>query len=260
MLLAARDLAPRIGGRTLIGGVTLTLAAGEVVALVGPNGVGKTSLLRALLGLLPHEGEVLWDDKLVGVRSRRGLARRVAYLPQQPPGDAGHTVGELLALGRVPHLGPLGGESAADRRAVTEVAHRLGLTDLLARPVASLSGGQRQRVRLGRALAQQPAALLLDEPDTYLDLARQAELAGLLADLAGEGLGIVLASHDLNFAAAVAGRVALLGPASRVGPPREVLTAANLHAAFGPGVRVREHPWAVAADFTGRARAGTGPT
>ena len=126
----------------------------------------------------------------------------------------------------------------------------MNLAGLLDRPAATLSGGQLQRARIGRALVQGARAVLLDEPDTFLDLARQAELAGLLRSLAADGLAVLLASHDLNLAAAVADEVVLLGPERSVtGPPRDVLTDADLRAAFGHGVRVHPDPWHVASEF-----------
>ena len=251
-MLRFENVAPVVAGRRLFPPVTFDLHASEVVALVGANGVGKTSLLRAALGLLPCDGDVLLDDRPIAATPRRELAKRIAYVPQRATaGEAeAMTVRETLALGRVPHLPPFGGESAADRRAVAEVAARLDVADLLERPMHTLSGGQAQRAHVGRALTQRAAVVLLDEPDAFLDLARQAELADLLRLLAGDGLALLIASHDLNLAAAVADRVVLLSVEPRVGPPREVLTAGHLRAAFGPRVHVRDDPFAVLADLS----------
>ena len=247
-LLRIADLTAAYGDRPALRGVSLTLRAGEVVALVGPNGCGKTTLLRAALGAVRAGGSVEWATESGGwrgVRSwrPRGLARRVAYLPQSPTLDATRTAGDELRLGRSPHLGAFGVESPADAAVVARVAADLELTDLLGRPVDALSGGQRQRVYLGRCLAQQPAALLLDEPDTYLDLRRQADLAATLRRLAdGQGLGVLMASHDLNLAASLADRLILLsdGVVRAEGRPRDVLTAERLSDAYGVGVAVSD--------------------
>ena len=247
-LLKIADLTAAYGDRPVLRGVSLALRAGEVVALIGPNGCGKTTLLRAALGQLPVGGSVAWSKtsgELRQVRSwrPRDLARRVAYLPQSPTLDPTRTVLDELRLGRSPHLGPFGVESPADARAVARVADDLGLTDLLDRPVDALSGGQRQRVYLGRCLAQEPAALLLDEPDTYLDLRRQADLTALLRRLADrDGLGVLMASHDLNLAASVADRLVLLseGVVAAEGRPADVLTADRLSAAYGVAVAVTD--------------------
>ena len=244
MLLRVRDLHVALGGREVLRGVSLDAGAGEVVAVVGANGCGKTTLLRALLGRVGAAGEVRWDGRLLAGWPAGALARRVAYLPQTPRWADGQTAGEALRLGRVPHLGAFGVERPADAAAVRRVAGRLDLGGLLDRPMDRLSGGQRQRVLVGRALVQEPAAVLLDEPDTHLDLARQAELAGLLRALAGDGLLVVVASHDLHLAASAADRVGLIRRGTlAAGSPAEVLTAANLSDAFGVPVTVRHDPF-----------------
>ena len=226
-------------------GVSLTLAAGEIVALIGPNGCGKTTLLKAALGQLPCTGTVAWDGRDVRRWAPRQLARRVAYLPQSPTVEPGRRVDEVLRLGRSPYLGAFGVESKRDGEVVDAVAERLGLTELLKRPIDALSGGQRQRVFLGRCLVQEPAAVLLDEPDTYLDLRHQADLAAMLRRLADEeGLGVLMASHDLNLAAGVADRLVLLhgGGVAASGPPDAVLTPAVLEPAYGVRVGLAQTP------------------
>ena len=232
----------RRGDPPAVEGVTLGVAAGEVVALLGPNGAGKSTLLTVARTTRPTGGVVRWfgrDDW-----PRRELARRVAFLPQSPAALPGQAVADVLAAGRSPYWGPFGVESAADREAVAAVAEELDLTPLLGRPIDAISGGQRGRVFLGRCLAQvygQPsAAVLLDEPDAALDLARAADLARLVRSLAADrGLAVVLASHDLNLAARVADRVVLLrdGRPFAVGPPAEVLTESAVAAVYGAAVR-----------------------
>jgi iron-chelate-transporting ATPase len=238
---AARDVAPRDAAaradRAVLRSVSLSLAAGEVVALLGPNGSGKSTLLRCLLGQLPAAGgTVAWDGKPARDWRPRDLARRVAYLPQAPAWDAGQSVRAAVALGRAPYWGAFGVESARDAAVVGEAAAALGLADLLDRRMDELSGGQRQRVLLGRCLAQEPAALLLDEPNTYLDLRHQVELATLLRRLAGErGIGVLMASHDLNLAGAFADRLVLLdgGAVAADGPVADVLRPDLLERVYG---------------------------
>jgi ABC-type cobalamin/Fe3+-siderophores transport system ATPase subunit len=239
-LLEARNIFFSYGDRAVLRDVSVALAAGEVVALLGPNGAGKSTLLRVLLGQLSGRGEIAWEGRAVAAWSRRQLSRRVAYLPQSPGAEAEQRVAEVLATGRAPYWGAFGLESAEDLRFVGEVARELGLDELMDRPMAELSGGQRQRVFLGRCLVQQPGALLLDEPNTFLDLRHQVELGRRLKDLAeGRGMAVLMASHDLNLAAMVASRLILLkeGEVAAQGTPDEVLTPQIVSGVYGIEMR-----------------------
>src|SRR5215203_6066765 len=215
--------------RVVLSDVSLALAAGRVAVLLGPNGSGKSTLLRVLLGhLAPSEGEVEWEGRALRSIRARELARAVAYLPQSPAWGPGQTVDEVLRAGRTPYLGAFGVESERDARVVAETAALLGLDELMRRPMEELSGGQRQRAFVARALAQEPRAFLLDEPNTFLDLKHQAQLWELLRKLARErGLAILAASHDLNLSAAFADELMLLDEGRIVasGPPDAVLDA-----------------------------------
>ena len=237
-LLAAAGLTFSYGDRVILRDVSLALSAGEVVALLGPNGSGKSTLLRVLLGQLApsRAGAVRWDGIAVEQWSRRNLARRVAYLPQSPTAEPDHRVADVLRLGRSPYWGAFGLESPRDVEVVRSVARTLDLADLLDRPMDHLSGGQRQRVFVGRCLAQEPAALLLDEPTTFLDLRHQVELLQLLRRLARErGVGVLMASHDLNLAAALSDRAVLLdgGAVAAEGTPASVLQPDTLSRVYG---------------------------
>ena len=185
-MLQATGLQFSYGVQPIIKGVSLTLAPGEVVALLGPNGSGKSTLIRLLLGHLHGEGAIDWEGKAIKKWSRRDLARRIAYLPQSPLFEPDQTVEESLRLGRAPYWGAFGLEAESDVKVVQQVSATLGLDSLLERRMDELSGGQRQRVFIGRCLAQQPAALLLDEPNTFLDLKHQVDLCRLLQNLAKE--------------------------------------------------------------------------
>jgi len=236
MLLVVSHLEVSYGRHAALIDVSLTLAAGEVVALLGPNGSGKSTLLRALLGQLPGGGSIEWHGVSIAQWPARGLAREVAYLAQIPGWEPQQTVGDTLRLGRAPYLRPFGIESKRDIEVISEVAHRLELEDLLARPLESLSGGQRQRVFVARGLVQEPRALLLDEPNTHLDLKHQVELGELLVSLARkQGLAVLMASHDLNLAGAFADRLLLLNEGRLVanGSPDEVLRPQVLEPVYG---------------------------
>ena len=244
-LLEAHNLQFSYGDRPVLRGVSVRLAAGEVVALIGPNGSGKSTLLRVLLGqLCAAAGEVLWDGRNVRAWPRRELARRVAYLPQSPTAEPEQTVLDVLRNGRAPYWGAFGVESARDVAVVDQVARQLGLHDFLRRPIGELSGGQRQSVFVGRCLVQEPAALLLDEPNTFLDLRHQVELVRLLKNLAkARGLGILMASHDLNLAAMVAHRLVLLdeGVVAMEGGPFAVLEPSLVSRVYGIPMRRLDH-------------------
>jgi ABC-type cobalamin/Fe3+-siderophores transport system ATPase subunit len=237
-LLAAVELTFSYDDHPVLRAVSLSLAPGEIVALLGPNGSGKSTLLRVLLGQLPstRPGAVRWEGRGVETWRKRDLARKVAYLPQSPTSEPDQTVADVLRLGRSAYWGAFGLESPRDAEVVRDVANLLDLTGFLDRPMDHLSGGQRQRVFLGRCLAQEPAALLLDEPSTFLDLRHQVDLLRLLRRLATErGVGVLLASHDLNLAAATADRAVLLeaGAVAVEGPPGRVLEPGTLTRVYG---------------------------
>lgn len=240
-LLQASNLDFSYGDRGVLRDVSVGLEGGEVVALLGPNGSGKSTLLRVLLGQLrPARGEILWDGRNVRDWSRRELARRVAYLPQSPTAEADQTVLDVLRNGRAPYWGAFGVESPRDVQIVDRVAEQMGLHEFLNRPIGQLSGGQRQSVFVARCLVQEPAALLLDEPNTFLDLRHQVELIRLLKTLAKDrGLGVMMASHDLNLAGMVADRLVLLnkGMIAREGNPRSVLEPSLVSEVYGVAMR-----------------------
>jgi iron complex transport system ATP-binding protein len=238
-LLQASNLSFRYADRPILREVSLSLSVGEIVSLLGPNGAGKTTLIRALLGHLRASGSIEWDARPLSNWSRRELARRVAYLPQNPTSDAGQTVLEVLRLGRAAYWGAFGIESPRDAQVVVEIARLLELADLLHRRMDELSGGQRQRVFVGRCLVQEPAALLLDEPSTFLDLKHQVELCQLLRKLSREKqIAVLMASHDLNLAAGFSDRMMLLheGKIVATGSASDVLNPQLLSQVYGIGI------------------------
>jgi cobalamin transport system ATP-binding protein len=214
---------------------------GEWVGLIGANGAGKSSLLRAVANLVAHEGEVRIGGDVLGRLAPRRRARLVAYVAQQPELPAGMTVLDYALLGRTPHIGYFGVESRQDRERCADVLDRIGLAALAERHLATLSGGELQRAVLARALAQEAPVLLLDEPTSALDLGRRVDALELVDELRRErGLTVVSAMHDLTLAAQFADRLVLLS-AGRVvasGTPAEVLDERVLSECFGGRVRV----------------------
>ena len=239
--LTATDLRVELGrGFAAVDGVSLRVEAGCWLAVIGPNGAGKSTLLKALAGLLPYQGTVTLDPAPAG-RSRRDLARVLAYVAQRPTLPPDVLVREYVLLGRTPYLGYLGNPGRRDREIAEGAMARLDLDGLAGRRLGTLSGGERQRVTLARALAQQPRVLLLDEPTSALDLGHQQQVLELVDRLRlDDGLTVISTLHDLTAAAQYAERLLLLdrGRVAAAGPPAEVLTAARVREVYHAVVSV----------------------
>ncbi len=227
-------------------GVDLVVPRGRITALIGANGCGKSTLLKTVSRVLPSAaGSVLLDGREIAGFPRRDLARRLASLPQSPIAPEGLTVRELVRFGRHPHRGFGGRLRSEDDDAVAAAMRDAGMEDLADRPVDSLSGGQRQRAWIAMALAQQTPVLLLDEPTTYLDIAHQTEVLGLLRRLNREqGRTIVMVLHDLNQAARYAHHVIAVGEdrVMAAGAPAEVIVTETVERVFGLACTVVPHP------------------
>jgi len=238
---------------------SLSVSAGECVAIVGPNGAGKTTALRALLGLVPlAAGRAVVLGRDVRSWDRQALARDVAAVGQREEPAFPITVAEAVAMGRYPHLGPWKRAGAADDAAIARAMARANVGTLAERWVQTLSGGEWQRVRLARALAQEPRALILDEPTASLDLRHEMELLELIAGLVrGQGLAALLVSHHLNAAARFADRLVLVSRGCVVADdvPAAVLTPERLSYVFGWPVAVHHLPDGTSQLFPERQRA-----
>jgi iron complex transport system ATP-binding protein len=244
-MLALDGITVRYGRSVAVADVSVSVGAGEWVGLIGPNGAGKSSLLRAVAHLAAHEGAVRVGGQVTAHLPRRRRAQLVAYVPQQPELPAGMSVLEYVLLGRTPHIGYFGVESARDREHCTDLLDRLGLGRLADRQLGTLSGGELQRAVLARALAQDAPVLLLDEPTSALDLGRRLDALELVDDLRRErGLAVLSAMHDLTLAAQFADRLVLLadGRVLASGRPAQVLDEQLLSASFGARVRVLTDP------------------
>ncbi|MBN6751794.1 ABC transporter ATP-binding protein [Micrococcus luteus] len=247
---AADDVAIRLRGLTLgygpasappiVQGLDLDVPAGRVTAIIGANGCGKSTLLRGLTRqLAPRAGSIEVLGRDAARVSARDYARTVALLPQHPVAPEGMTVAQLVARGRHPHRGLLGGRTAGDDAAIASALERTDLVELAEREAGTLSGGQRQRAWLALVLAQQTPVVLLDEPTSYLDLSHQVEVLDLvraLPDPRGGGRATVVAVlHELNLAARSADHIVAMA-AGRVvaqGTPGEVIVPEVLTEVFG---------------------------
>ncbi|NDU71565.1 ATP-binding cassette domain-containing protein [Actinomadura sp. DSM 109109] len=245
MTVSVRGLDVALGGRPVLRNVSLEVPAGSWTAVIGPNGAGKSTLLRAVLGLVPSQGEITLAGADLQSLKPRQRARLVAYAPQAPNLPVGMTVYDYTLLGRSPYVPHLGRESARDRSIAGEVLDRLGLTPLAARPLDHLSGGERQRVVLARALAQQTSVLLLDEPTTALDIGHQQQVMELIDRLRlSDGLTVVTTIHDLTLAGQYADGLVLIsgGRVAAAGPPGAVLTRDAVEEHFDARVSVTPGP------------------
>jgi iron complex transport system ATP-binding protein len=233
--LVIDDLSVRLGRRPVVERVSLAVPAGSVLAIVGPNGVGKTSLLRAIAGLVRAEGRVRLDGTDLTRLSVEARARRLAYLPQRPDVAWALPVRDAVALGRLPFGDPFSRPTEADRQAVRHALARLDLEDFADRPVTELSGGERARVMLARVLAAETALILADEPTAALDPAQQLAVLATLRQAAGEGRIVVAVLHDLALAARFADRIAVMNDGRLVadGAPAAVLEETLIAEVFG---------------------------
>jgi iron complex transport system ATP-binding protein len=223
------------GGRPIVAGLSLRVAAGELCGVLGPNGAGKSTIARLALGLLaPQSGNVRLAGVAVGQLSQRAIAHRIAALLQEETAAFPMTVKECVLLGRVAHLPAHGFEAETDLVAADAAMREVGVHELADRMLYALSGGERRRVLLARTLAQGAPALVLDEPAANLDLAHQLELFTVLRARARAGSAVLVTIHDLNLAARWCDRVVLLGgSAPAIGTPAEVLTPVQLREVFG---------------------------
>jgi iron complex transport system ATP-binding protein len=257
-LVEARALGVDRGGRRVLTGVDLALARGEALALVGPNAAGKSTLVRALAGLLPAaSGAVVLDGRPLTAWSRAAIARRVALVAAGDEAPGRLTVADRVALGRYPHRGPLAPLGPADRDAVRRALRLTEIEHLRDRPLGTLSAGERQLALVARGLAQEPSLLLLDEPAAHLDVRHELHLFRVLDEVREQGVAVLAVVHDLARAAAWAPRMALVsgGRIAADGDPRDVLCGAAAAEAFGVAIRAvpADEPGALLWRFEERA-------
>ncbi len=241
-----QNLSFRYRNGRVLDGVSLTVEAGEVLGVIGPNSAGKTTLLRLLSRVLDaEEGQIVLFGRVITAMTRREVAQTAAVVPQEFQVAFPFTVEQVVAMGRYPYVRGIGLEMEKDRQAVQRAMDETGTAHLANKYLDQLSGGEKQRVVIARALAQQPQLLLLDEPTVHLDLSHQLEILGLLKRLKDErGLTIIFVSHDLNAAAACADRLLLLkgGKVFTVGLVEEVMRPEVLEQAYGCSVWTGSDP------------------
>jgi iron complex transport system ATP-binding protein len=240
MILEGYDLTIGYPDRVVGVGLDVKLAKGEVLALLGPNGCGKTTLLKTLLGLLvPKAGEVRLDGQALSDRSIRERARLIAYVPQTHIATFAFPVEAVVLMGRTAHGNLFRRPTAKDRQIAAATLEHLGISELAERPYTMISGGERQLVLLARALAQEPQFIVLDEPTASLDFGNQGKVMREIRALAASGHGVLFTTHDPNHALRAADRAYLLRGGERLaeGLVEQVLTQERLEALYGAPVQ-----------------------
>lgn len=222
-------------------GLNVKLEKAEVLALLGPNGGGKTTLLKTLLGLLrPMSGEVRLDGAALSSRTVRQRAREIAYVPQTHIATFAFSVESIVLMGRTAHGDLFDRPTSRDRMVAMGALDRLGIAQLAQRPYTMISGGERQLVLLARALAQEPQFIVLDEPTANLDFGNQGKVMREIRALAASGLGVLFTTHDPNHALRAADRACLLrdGQLFAEGPVKQILTREQLETLYGAPVQM----------------------
>jgi iron complex transport system ATP-binding protein len=232
--------------RPALDAASLDLRAGRLLGLLGPNGSGKSTLLRVAAGLLlPGAGTVELEGKPLAAYRRDEIARRIAVAPQGAAVPEAFTGWDIVLAGRTPYLRPLRGPAPGDEAIARDALAAVDAAHLAARRAGEMSGGERQRLLLARAIAQEPAVLLLDEPTTHLDLPHQIAVLDLALRFARDaGLAVLAVFHDLNLAAAYCDEIALMreGRIVAQGPPGAVITTAWIAAVYDVEMAVVPHP------------------
>ena len=251
MTLSVENLSFHYPDIPVLRNISFDLPSGDFLSLLGPNGSGKSTLLRLLDRiLLPQSGTITLDGHPLNEFSRRELAKRIAYVPQDTLWVFPYTVLEVVLMGRSPYVGRFGFENEQDLEIARETMHLTDIDHLADKLITGISGGERQRVLIARALSQQPQILLLDEPNAHLDISHQIEIFQILREQNElRNLTIVSVSHDLNLAAAFSKRTLLLagtamGGASifAIGQPKDVLTRENIEQIYQTPVIVDQLP------------------
>jgi iron complex transport system ATP-binding protein len=255
--LRVRDLSLQVAGRSILHAIDFDLPAGQVLGLLGPNGAGKTSLLRALSAqIMPAQmngrGEVFWQQRRVRDYGLSERARRIAVVNQLNDPVLALTLWQLVQMGLLPHQTLLSRQSVADHVRIEQALQRVGLLDKAEQRFSTLSGGEQQRALIARALVQQAALIILDEPVNHLDVYYQHDVLGLLRQLCHEtGLTVVMSLHDLNLAAMYCDALALLhnGELCAFGSALSVLQPGLLEQVFRLPCAVRSQDGLIRVDF-----------
>ena len=232
--ITIKDLTFSYNSHKILDDVNIAVEDSEILSLVGPNGSGKTTLIKCIDRILKPKGSILLDGKDIEELSRQEIARTIGYVPQSSTSSLSTTVFDTVLMGRKPHISWQ--VSDADLDKVAGILELLHLEELAMRDFSQLSGGQKQKVLIARALAQEPAVLLLDEPTSNLDMRHQLEVMEIVRDMVHEKkISAVMAIHDLNLASRFSDKLVMLknGRVYAAGEPKSLLNEANISNVYG---------------------------
>ena len=244
-LLSLKDVGFAYNGSFRLADINLTVDKGDFIGIIGPNGSGKSTIVKLMSGFIkPDSGSVMLEGQPLARLDRKAVARKLAVVSQGIRTDFDFTVEEMVRLGRLPHLGRWQSQGPGDEVAIQRAMELTQVDGFRKRFFTRLSGGEAQRVLVAQALAQEPQALLLDEPTTYMDMAFQQDLFTLMSDLNKEGITIVSVLHDINLAALYCQKLVAIrgGRILTEGTPYEVITQENIQAIYGCNVEINRHP------------------
>lgn len=242
IIYAAKDLEFSYDGtRTIFSNVSLSLNRGEIFCILGPNGTGKSTLLRCMINLLDYKkGSVYIEEKDIMSMEREEMAKRVAFVPQGYQVAFPYTVLDYVLMGRAPYIPAFASPTEEDTRIAFDSINEAGIMHLVNKPVNEVSGGEHQMALIARALAQKPDILLLDEPTSHLDFGNQMQVLSLIERLKEKGITIVMTSHFPDHAFIISDKVGIMkeGAFSMIGPAEEVVTSESLKETYKVDVRV----------------------
>lgn len=240
MMLEIKDASFGYGRKTVLDNISFGVGSNDFLCLLGPNGVGKTTLFKSILGFISlKSGEIRLEGQNIRSWSRSQLARVIGYVPQAHAAPFPYSVLDVVLMGRMAHLGPFSSPKRHDVEIAEESLERLGISFLRDKRYTEISGGERQMVIIARALTQKPRILILDEPTSNLDYGNQIRVLLQIKGLADDGIGVVMTSHFPNHAFLCSSRVALLNRNGlEIGPADDIITETSMHETYGINVRI----------------------
>jgi iron complex transport system ATP-binding protein len=246
LIVELENLSCGYGDSVVVTGVSAKVTSGEIFCLLGPNGIGKTTLFKTILGLIPSiGGRVSIGGKNAAKMSPKEIARVIGYVPQSRPPPFAFRVSDVIVMGRISRIGAWSAPGKPDYAVADNVMRRLGISYLKDKLYTELSGGERQMVLFARALASEPSFLMMDEPTSNLDFGNQAVVLANIRSFAAEGMGVIMTSHFPEHAFLCGAKVALMSPGNgfQVGKAPEIITEKNMSAAYESPVAVVSVPY-----------------